>query len=275
MRLSTLFVSSVLAVAAFALPSSKERFAARMARRANGTSHLQAVAFDPSTAPRSKYSSRPKITSANHTSFSSNWAGAVLNEGPGTWFTVQGTWEVPSPGPGPFNANFGAASSWVGIDGDTCGNAILQTGVDMIYDNGKASFQAWYEWFPAFAQDFSLLVGPGDHVTAIVEATSPTTGTAILINNSSGEEVSVQLSSASALCQQDAEWIVEDYQENGSMVPLANFGTVTFFSATAETVSGELFGTASANIFDIEQGGSVLTDSQVGVSLVTISPTFA
>ena len=32
------------------------------------------------------------------------------------------------------------AAVWVGIDGDTCGNAILQTGVDLNVENGAVSY---------------------------------------------------------------------------------------------------------------------------------------
>ncbi|KAF4500527.1 glycosyl hydrolase family 43 [Fusarium agapanthi] len=38
-----------------------------------------------------------------------------------------------------------AASAWVGIDGDTCQTAILQTGISFYADG---SFDAWYEWIP-------------------------------------------------------------------------------------------------------------------------------
>jgi len=48
---------------------------------------------------------------------------------------VTGTFVVPTP-----SAPDGAASAWVGIDGDTCGNAILQTGVDFDYSGGSISF---------------------------------------------------------------------------------------------------------------------------------------
>ena len=48
---------------------------------------------------------------------------------------MTGTFTVPTPsGPN------GAASAWVGIDGDTCTNAILQTGVDFTLTDGKVSY---------------------------------------------------------------------------------------------------------------------------------------
>ena len=53
----------------------------------------------------------------------------------GTWKSVTGTFTVPTP-----SGSSGAASAWVGIDGDTCGNAILQTGVDFTISNGAVSY---------------------------------------------------------------------------------------------------------------------------------------
>lgn len=44
-----------------------------------------------------------------------------------------------------------AASAWVGIDGDTADNSILQTGVDFYAEGGEVGFDAWYEWYPDYA----------------------------------------------------------------------------------------------------------------------------
>jgi hypothetical protein len=72
---------------------------------------------------------------------------------------------------------------------------------------------AWYEWFPAGASDFSgISFKTGDSVTITVTASSKTSGTAVIKNNSNGQSVSKSLTSSSALCQQDVEWIVEDFE---------------------------------------------------------------
>lgn len=44
-----------------------------------------------------------------------------------------------------------AASAWVGIDGDTAQNSILQTGVDFYVEGSSVSYDAWYEWYPDYA----------------------------------------------------------------------------------------------------------------------------
>lgn len=117
--------------------------------------HAERIANKRSSGGRS---SHPRIAAddvqfneTTQTSYSTNWAGAVQTS---TNFNyVTGTIVVPSPAAG---ASGGAkaslegysASAWVGIDGDTCETAILQTGVDFTYEAGAVSFDAWYEWYP-------------------------------------------------------------------------------------------------------------------------------
>jgi hypothetical protein len=71
------------------------------------------------------------------------------------------------------------------------------------------------------------------------------------------------------LCEYNAEWIVEDFESNGSLVPFANFGTVTFTGAQA-TDSGSTVGPSGATIIDIEQNGQVLTSVSSTSSSVTV-----
>ncbi len=78
-----------------------------------------------------------------HVEYSSNWAGAVLI---GTGYTsVTGSIVVPTPSTpsGGSSRTEYAASAWVGIDGDTCTTAILQTGVDFYVQGSSVSFDAW------------------------------------------------------------------------------------------------------------------------------------
>ncbi|KAG8872276.1 hypothetical protein FRB97_007808 [Tulasnella sp. 331] len=124
----------------------------------------------------------------------------------------------------------GVVSAWVGIDGDTCGNAILQTGVDftinqrcrvvrrLVAHMSPSRITAsdclpprttWYESLPAFEFDFTgIPIKAGDSIATTVNATSPTSGTAVIRNNTTGEMVLKALTSSSALCNQNVEWIV-------------------------------------------------------------------
>ena len=96
-----------------------------------------------------------KVSSeSSNQEYSPNWAGSVWESYPpvrvfisyhiagftsvsqGTFTTVAGTFDVPTP-----SSPDGSASAWVGIDGATCRNAILQTGINFTYDKGNVSYQ--------------------------------------------------------------------------------------------------------------------------------------
>lgn len=79
-------------------------------------------------------------TNNSDVSYSTNWSGAVQI---GTGYdSVTGTIVVPEPSvpSGGSSLKQYAASAWVGIDGDTCSTAILQTGVDFYAGRGGVSF---------------------------------------------------------------------------------------------------------------------------------------
>lgn len=196
--------------------------------------------------------------------YSSNWAGAVLY---GTsWRTVVGTIVVPTPKlpAGASSRTTYYASAWVGIDGDSCDSAILQTGIDVaVTGAGRTTYSGWYEWYPDYAYDFSnFAVKAGDtvRITVRVAANSMRQGTAILENLTTGKSVSHTFGTqAAALCGHDAEWIVEDFDSGGRLVPFANFGRVVFSDASAGQLGGSTLGVSGATIVDLKQNGRVLT----------------
>ncbi|KAG8882335.1 hypothetical protein FRB98_003768 [Tulasnella sp. 332] len=246
----------ILASAVLAAPSS--RLTARLERRREGRqSH-------PMRAVRPMIDHPSHLRNTSNVVYSSNWAGAVhYTHNAGTFNSVTGTFIVPTPKAASGSAS-GSASAWVGIDGDSCGTAILQTGVDFTITDGAVSYDAWYEWYPDYAYDFSgITINAGDSITTTVTATSTTEGTAEIINNTTGEKVSKSLTSDSALCEQNAEWIVEDFEQDGELVTLANFGTVTFTHASAGLVAGGSMGSGSAEVIDIRQNSNILTSVSV------------
>ncbi|KIJ67753.1 hypothetical protein HYDPIDRAFT_83658 [Hydnomerulius pinastri MD-312] len=244
-----LLSSLLLASVALAAPSS--RLEARLARRSQGRQSQPIQRLE-----------QPAGNSAN-VEYSSNWAGAVWDEADGTFTSVTGTFTVPTP------TGSGAASAWVGIDGDTCANAILQTGIDFTVSGGEVSYDAWYEWYPDYAYDFSGIdIASGDVIKLTVTASSTTSGTAVIENTTNGQTVTKDLTSSYALCEQNAEWIVEDFEENGALVQFADFGTVTFSNAEATGPSGT-YTPSGATIIDIEQN-TVLTSVTTSGSDVTI-----
>lgn len=176
--------------------------------------------------------------------------------------------------PNQANADF-EILQWVGIDGDTYTNSILQTGVDFTVQNGRVTYDAWYEWYPDYAYDFTgISFKSGDTVSVSVKSSSSTAGTAVVENLTTGQKVSKAITSSAKLGGQNAEWIVEDFEQNGALVPFTNFGTVVFTGATAGTSSGGSVGIAGATLIDIKQNGKVLTSSSTsGTSQVTVKHT--
>ncbi|KAF9477026.1 glutamic protease [Pholiota conissans] len=246
---------------AFARPS---RLQERIAARARSSRTL--IRADPNTVLQASESR----TNTSHVEFSSNWSGAVLETPPSgqTFTTVTGTFKVPTP------SGTGAASAWVGIDGDTAQNSILQSGVDFTVSGGRVSYQAWFEWFPNFAIDFNNFpISSGQTITVTVHATSKTAGTVVMTNVSTGKTITQAVSapsSSAALAGQNAEWIVEDFEEGGSLVTLTNFGSVTFTGATASTASQSV-GVTGATIIDMQQNGNTLTSVSTTSSSVTVN----
>ncbi|GAB7329390.1 hypothetical protein MBLNU13_g01174t1 [Cladosporium sp. NU13] len=253
--------------AALAAPTGSERRVARMARRATGNKHNRPMA--PNTQNIADIIEIPVNTT--HVQYSSNWAGAVIISSGIT--SVTGTFIVPSDKSD--SSSGSSASAWVGIDGDTCGSAILQTGIDFTYSGGRTTYDAWYEWYPDYAYDFSgITFSAGDSVTLTVTATSTTSGKAVITNNTKGKTVTHTFTGGvdGTLCETNAEWIVEDFEENGSLVPFADFGSVTFTGASY-TKNGVKTSPSGATILDIQQSNKVLTSVSQSGSSITISHT--
>ncbi|KAF7310077.1 hypothetical protein MIND_00380900 [Mycena indigotica] len=254
-----LLSAALLALPAFAAPRGNENLAARVASR-QGTPRRAAIG--------------PNNLAKNITNeaYSSNWAGASYESAANTYKSVTGTFVVPTPSAPSGGSGTYAASAWVGIDGDTCGTAILQTGIDFTVTNGRVSYDAWYEYYPDYAYDFSgIPISAGDTIKVTVTASSATAGTASITNVSTGKTVSKSLTSSAKLCFKNAEWIVEDFEEGSSLVPFANFNKVTFTNAVATLQSGGTVGPSGAVLIDIKQNNKVLTSSSVSSSSVTVS----
>lgn len=258
---------ALLASTAVALPSNKERLANRVAQRAAGirkTSPPQKI--DSNSA---EISDEPTAT---HPQYSSNWAGVVIESPPaGATFTaVSATFTVPKP-TSTGGSGQQAASAWVGIDGDTCESAILQTGLDFTVQGSGVSYDSWYEWYPDYAYDFSgISYSTGDTVVISVVSSSKTSGTATIKNTSTGKSVTKSITSSSSLCGTNAEWIVEDFEEGSSLVPFANFGTVTFTGATAKLSNGQTVSSSTGSQIDIQQNGKTLTSVSQSGNSVTV-----
>ncbi|KAF2166179.1 hypothetical protein M409DRAFT_55048 [Zasmidium cellare ATCC 36951] len=261
----TFAATSALLLSGFATaaPFTERRRQAMERRLSNRRSADQSRTGQPLAVNYTTLDDRIKIEKSKNAQYSSNWAGAV--EISTSITQVEGTANFPEvsvPTGGNSNTEYGG-SAWVGIDGDTCSTSILQTGVDWVIQGGQAQYAAWYEWLPEYSYNFDITVNPGDEIFMKVVANSKTSGTAYITNNSTGESVSHTFSGETALCEENAEWIVEDFETvdssgNAELIPFAKFSTVTFEGASY-VHGGTTSGISGASIMDIQQDGKVLT----------------
>ena len=77
---------------------------------------------------------------------------------------------------------------------------ILQTGFSWDVTDGQTQYAAWYEWYPQNSYDFDITINEGDSISMSVVATSATSGTAYITNESTGQSVQQQFNNQQALC---------------------------------------------------------------------------
>lgn len=124
---------------------------------------------------------------------------------------------------------------------------------------------------PDYAYDFDLDVSAGDTIVMTVTATTTSKGSATLENTTTGKSVTHTFTSTEGdLCEYDAEWIVEDYEEGLSLVPFADFDSVEFTDAYATKSTGTTVDAGDdATIIDIRQSGTVYTSCSASGTTVT------
>ncbi|RFU72636.1 aspergillopepsin-2 precursor [Trichoderma arundinaceum] len=203
---------------------------------------------------------------------STNWAGAAITTSGIT--EVSGTFTVPQPSvpAGGSSQNEYCGAAWVGIDGYSNAD-LIQTGVLWCIQDGEFLYEAWYEYLPASLIAYSgISVGAGSVVT--VTATKTGTNSGVTTLSSGGRTVSHTFSRQnSPLPGTSAEWIVEDFTSGSSLVPFADFGSVTFTGASA-IVNGATVtpGGDAAVIIDLEDAsGDIITSTNVSGGTVTVN----
>ncbi len=172
---------------------------------------------------------------------SSNWAGyaAIASDEtvPTSFTDVTGTWVQPKATC--TGARASSSAFWVGIGGyDETSSSLEQlgTGIDCSGNSATPSYYAWWELVPASAQRIKTLkIFPGDTITAAVLVSGQKI-TFSLRDLTRKTRFSKVLTTTQALDTGSAEWVAEAPSECGSfgrcrVVPLANFGAVTFTNA--------------------------------------------
>ena len=213
---------------------------------------------------------KAEASTASNILYTGNWAGAILTSPPSNQIYNGATGGITLPKPSipqqPTNQPLYSASAWVGLDGDTDTNLILQGGVTInIAANGTTFYQGWAEWWPGPISYFTDFMGEaGDTIVIEVGATSTSSGWVYMENASgtwSNNKTVQSPGTAYNLVGQNAEWIVEDWLLNGVGVPLVDFDTVNFTNCSASTNRNQQVGLNEATIINIADFGDLFTST--------------
>ena len=185
---------------------------------------------------------------------SQNWSGYVVRSSSGQSFSsVSGSWVQPSASSNSTSEE--DAAFWLGIGGaDQQSQSLEQVGTAAQVVNGQTTYYAWYELVPASQVRIGLAIHPGDHVSGKVTVDG-TNVTVSLSDQTTGQSFSKTLQMSNPDTS-SAEWIAEapaaEYPNGGiQILPLANFGGVTFSDASA--TAGGHTGSISDSGFTVSQ----------------------
>lgn len=174
---------------------------------------------------------------------------------------------------GPTDAEY-SAYVWVGIDGWGGLNNLFQAGIDIQAiqsDDGSyyPQFRGYYEWYPEGPQFYAideLPLSNGDTLYINITATSKTTGTVYLENETNGISQSFNFDEPDyPLTGRYAEWIVEEFSEN----PVPYFGSINFASTWATTWDGNSSDASSASLVQVDDDRlqAAISGSTVSISV--------
>jgi hypothetical protein len=185
-----------------------------------------------------------------NTTQSTNWAGYAVHRPGVSFHQVSASWTQSTAACTPGRATY--SSAWVGLGGySPTSSALEQIGTELDCNAaGQMVSTAWYELVPAPSKTISLAVQPGDAMHASVTVT--------------GHQVVVELDDltsshgfrkvlyTAAIDVSSAEWIVEAPSQCISQfacqaLPLANFGSMSFASASVVTTRGAVGTIAAGN----------------------------
>jgi hypothetical protein len=173
---------------------------------------------------------------------SSNWSGYVVSGA--TFSAVLGHWIVPTVSCS--GSTTALSSEWVGIDGSGS-PTVEQDGTETDCDSGNPTYYAWYEMYddtdnPAVNNGAQVPLPAGhtvladDAITATLSITGSTWTFEITDFRGGVQQWSYMTtvpnySTPTTPAQSSAEWVTEC--PNRCAGPLADFGSVSFSSATA------------------------------------------
>ena len=175
--------------------------------------------------------------SIRHQAQSTNWSGYAAS---GTFHSVSASWVQPA---GHCSSGSQFAAFWVGIDGLNSGT-VEQTGSEVDCSGRTAQYVAWFEMFPGPSENYSNTVRAGDHFNATVTFLGGENFSLFIADTTQGWSHTTNASLGSTPALSSAEAIAEApcCTASGGILPLTNFGTMSFSGTTA---NGAAIGNAS------------------------------
>jgi hypothetical protein len=170
---------------------------------------------------------------------STNWSGYAVTGANGAFSSVSSSWTEPTATCTSRRADQYAAF-WVGLDGYSS-DSVEQTGTDSDCDGTTPDYYGWYEMYPADPVYFSNPVEPGDSISASVTFSGTETYTLVLTDHTQGWTQTIT-KNETGLDRSSAEVITEAPSSESGVLPLADFGTVSY---SASTANGTSMGTQS------------------------------
>ncbi len=158
-------------------------------------------------------------------STSTNWAGYAATGS--TYTSVTTTFKQPKV---TCSSGTEYSSFWVGLDGDGT-SSVEQTGTEADCSGSSASYSAWYEMYPAYPVTYSNSVSPGDTIVEKVIYEGSNSYELYLADTTKGWSHTTKKTGSHS--RGSAE-VIAEAPYSGGVLPLANFGTVTFNSSTVD-----------------------------------------
>jgi peptidase A4-like protein len=167
---------------------------------------------------------------------STNWSGYAATTG--TYTSVSASWTQPA---GTCSRGDQYAAFWVGLDGYSS-STVEQTGSEVDCIGPTAEYYAWYEMYPSASVSYSNKVEAGDHFNASVTYEGNNEFSLFIADTTQGWSHTTTASLAGA-ARSSAEVIVEApcCTASGGILPLTNFGTMSF---TGSLANGSAIGNA-------------------------------
>ena len=188
----------------------------------------------------------------NATVTSDNWSGYAATGS--TYTSVSTTFTQPAV---KCSSGDQYSSFWVGLDGYSS-SSVEQTGTEADCVGRTAEYSAWYELYPAYPVTYSNVVKPGDKITETVTFSGSSTYT-MTIKDTTENWTKTTTKSSSGHARSSAE-VIAEAPYSGGVLPLANFGTVSF---SGSTVNGATLSSTNPT------GINMVSDS--GVAEATVS----